>query len=512
MNSRKKIRLAFFLSGVLSLSSAFCAFAENGVGPAFDPRYNPDMEAPAESQAPETVGPTESPVIDTSVSDTEVSVPETQSPETQSPETQTPDTTSPETQTPETEPPDTQPSETEAPVTETQTPAAVSPQPRLQTTLLLSRQQWSQPYINDQWCGTGDETFYSISIFMEYAIGNLYYRAYTASNGWTNWAMNGQQTAIPADMAPIEALQLRFDGPVLDEYDLFYSAVLMDGTATGWAKNGMSVGSMNQNNPIKALRMAFFRKADPADITVGDALISVHTDGIQYIDGQLRYIHGDGSNYTGWAWNESQRYYFVDSYPVTGWQYIDGYKYYFAEDGKLVEDLEPIIGAQGPYLIKINKEMNTTTIYVADGANGYIIPLKSFLCSCGDDTPVGTFKTPEKYRWRLMNSGVSCQYATRLGAGLSFLLHSIIYDVQDINTMWPETYNYRGVARSAGCIRFTSGDAKWIYDHCPIGTTVQVYNSPIAGPYDRPTIAAVIPSTQRWDPTDPIALAQFGQQ
>ena len=390
-------------------------------------------------------------------------------------------------------------------------PGAVSPQPRLQTSLLLGRQQWSQPFVNDELCDAGEDTFYSMCIYMETAIGNLYYRAYTASNGWTNWALSGQQTNIPADMAPIEAVQLRFDGPVLDEYDLYYTAVLSDGTETGWGKNGMTVGSMNQGNPIRALRMAFFRKADLPDIVVGNSVVSAHPDGIQYIDGQLRYIHGDGSNFTGWGWDEGQRYYFVDSYPVTGWQYIDGYKYYFAEDGKLVEDLEPIIGAQGPYLIRINKEMNTTTIYVADGQNGYIIPLKSFLCSCGDDTPVGTFRTPEKYRWRLMNSGVSCQYATRLGAGLSFLLHSIIYDIADINTMHPDTYNYLGVARSSGCIRFTTGDAKWIYDHCPIGTTVEVYNSPVPGPYDRPTILAAIPSTQTWDPTDPLAVAQFGQ-
>lgn len=87
-------------------------------------------------------------------------------------------------------------------------------------------------------------------------------------------------------------------------------------------------------------------------------------------------------------------------YPVTGWQYIDGYKYYFAEDGKLVEEPEPIIGAtvhSCPYY----KQMNCMTIFVQDGANGYIIPLKSFLTSTGEDTPVGTFHTPEKYRWRL---------------------------------------------------------------------------------------------------------------
>ncbi|NBH73343.1 L,D-transpeptidase [Clostridiaceae bacterium] len=498
MNSSKKIWLSLFLASAMTLSPSFCAFAENGVGPAFDPRYNSDIEGTSESSEADSTSTAIEAGTEAATETDNETVTEADN-NTQAGSDAGSGQAAPE--------------ETPAPETEAPAPAAVSPQPRLQTTILLSSQHWSQPFVNDQWCDAGDETFYSISIFMEQAIGNLYYRAYTASNGWTNWAMNGQQSGIPADMAPIEAIQIRFDGPVLDEYDLFYSAILKDGTATGWAKNGMTAGSMNQGNPIKAFRMAFFRKADPSDITVGDAVVSAHADGIQYIDGALRYIHGgDGSNFTGWGWDESQRYYFVDSVPVTGWQYIDGYKYYFAEDGKLVEDLEPIIGAQGPYLIKINKEMNTATIYVADGENGFIIPLKSFLCSCGDDTPVGTFKTPEKYRWRLMNSGVSCQYATRLGPGLSFLLHSIIYDRQDINTLWPETYNYLGVARSAGCIRFTSGDAKWIFDHCPLGTTIQVYNSPIAGPYDRPTIQSVIPSTQRWDPTDPLAVAQFGQQ
>ena len=71
------------------------------------------------------------------------------------------------------------------------------------------------------------------------------------------------------------------------------------------------------------------------------------------------------------------------------------------------------------------------TIFVQDGANGYIIPLKSFLTSTGEDTPIGSFRTPEKYRWRLMIHGLYTQYATRLGSGLPILMHSVIYDRQD---------------------------------------------------------------------------------
>ena len=46
-------------------------------------------------------------------------------------------------------------------------------------------------------------------------------------------------------------------------------------------------------------------------------------------------------NFTGWVWNDRDRYYVVDNSIVTGWQYIDGYKYYFEGDGRLVTDLEP---------------------------------------------------------------------------------------------------------------------------------------------------------------------------
>ena len=56
---------------------------------------------------------------------------------------------------------------------------------------------------------------------------------------------------------------------------------------------------------------------------------------------------------------------------------------------ELVTDLEPYLNYQGQFKIKINKQMNCLTIYIPDGDNGYIIPYKSFLCSTGDDTPLG---------------------------------------------------------------------------------------------------------------------------
>ena len=378
-------------------------------------------------------------------------------------------------------------------------------QPRLQTTVLLNdSHNWSGAFVNDQQISTDGVPFSSISTFLENIFGNVLCRAYNSAPGWTGWALNGQQTFFDGNAwHPVEAIQYRFAGPVNDQYDIYYSALLSDGTQTGWGKNGETVGTMNTGLYLTGFRLAYFAKNTASGLDTSNTLKSAHADGIQYVDGQMRYIHGNGDSYTGWGWLGSDRYYFKDSVPVTGWQYIDGLKYYFGEDGKMWSDVESLLGSDGPYLIKINKEMNCMTIYAQDGGNGYIIPVKSFLTSVGDDTPVGTFKTPEKYRWRLMIHDVYTQYATRLGAGLPILIHSIIYDAANPMTVWASTYNNMGIARSAGCIRLVSGDAKWVYDHCTLGTTVQVYNSSVAGPFERPTIAAEIPFEQTWDPSDP---------
>ncbi len=458
MNRKKKFWLTCFLAGIMAVQAGVSAFA-SGTGPFFDANLNSDAPSPTEPADSSAAGQPSGEFVATDI----------------------PVRTNPNTLL-----------------------IPVAREPRLQATILLNASNtWSQPFVNDQWCFVDNQTFYSISIFLENVIGNIHYRAYTSSNGWTNWAMNGQQTDIPADFAPIEAIQMRFSGPVRNAYDLYYTTYLNDGTEIGWGKNGTTAGTMQQGKALTGFRMAFFARDAETGLNTSTPVSAAHTDGVQYIDGAIRYISGDGSNYTGWGWVDNQRYYFVDSYPVTGWNYIDGYKYYFAEDGKLVDDLEPIIGANGPFLIRVNKQMNCMTIFVQDGANGYIIPLKTFLTSTGDDTPLGTFHTPEKYRWRLMIHDVYTQYATRLGSGLSILMHSPIYSAPNSFTLSPETYNYLGVARSAGCIRLAVSDCKWIYDHCPLGTTVEVYNSNIPGPYERPTIGYEISDLQTWDPTDP---------
>ena len=174
---------------------------------------------------------------------------------------------------------------------------------------------------------------------------------------------------------------------------------------------------------------------------------------------------------------------------LTGWHYLDGYKYYFREDGRLVQNVDPIIGKQSSYAIKVNKTANCLTVYAKDGDKGYIIPVMSMLTSVGDDTPIGTFKSPERYRWRYMVGDCYTQYATRITG--SFLLHSVIYDKQNNRTLRAQTYNDLGIARSAGCVRLRTVDAKWIYDNVQAGVPITIYEDEASvGPFYRPDIVA----------------------
>ena len=139
------------------------------------------------------------------------------------------------------------------------------------------------------------------------------------------------------------------------------------------------------------------------------------------------------------------------------------------------------------------------TVLTQDGTGEYTIAFKRFVCSVGNDTPIGTFYTPAKYRWRELMGPSYGQYSTRIVGGILF--HSVPYNKMNIYTLSPRMYNQLGTTCSHGCVRLTCGDAKWIYDNCALGTRVDIViggNDPLSKPS-----AQKLPLNQTWDPTDP---------
>ena len=167
----------------------------------------------------------------------------------------------------------------------------------------------------------------------------------------------------------------------------------------------------------------------------------------------------------------------------------------------------PVItqAAKLPYYIKINRQQNCVTVYALDSKGKYTKPVKAFACSVGvnNATPTGTFSIPAKYRWHTLMGGVYGQYCSRIHGGVLF--HSVFYSAQDPSRLAYNSYNRLGQTASHGCVRLNVEDAKWIYDNCPVGTKVTIYDSKDPGPLGKPTpIRIDVNSPYRgWDPTDP---------
>ena len=95
------------------------------------------------------------------------------------------------------------------------------------------------------------------------------------------------------------------------------------------------------------------------------------------------------------------------------------------------------------------------------------------------------------------------QYCTRITGGILF--HSVFYRAQDPGQLAYNAYNQLGNAASHGCVRLNVADAKWIYDNCPVGTKVTIYDRKNPGPLGKPTTIRIDTSSpyRGWDPTDP---------
>lgn len=164
-------------------------------------------------------------------------------------------------------------------------------------------------------------------------------------------------------------------------------------------------------------------------------------------------------------------------------------------------------GEEGnPYLIAVNRTTQTVTVYEKDEEGNYTVPFKSMICSTGRDTPVGFFHTSDQYDWRALVGGVYGQYATRISPTDGILFHSVPYYSAEKDQLETEEFNKLGTPASLGCVRLQIEDCKWIYDECPSGSPVVIYDGDEStDPLGNPGFTPIDPNSPNagWDPTDP---------
>lgn len=395
-------------------------------------------------------------------------------------------------------------------------------------------------YADGGWCSyanAGDTEFTSgkmeaIKVRLTGDVANyydVYYQVHLTGGKWTGWAMNGK-AAGSIDLAQrINAIRITLvnkggkapgstKNPTVSAPEITYTSALKGKTFSDYKALGKISGAKKSNTPITAIKMKLKKSQLTGTIEYrlrtekgkfGDWISSGNTAGknkdvLKFSGLQIRLTEQLAKAYDVYYRVRIQNYGWLDwtkNGKTAGSKGLD--LAITAYQVKLVKkvsepeyetELSYIKSEEQEYVIRINKQANCITVYLNK------IPIKAFITSTGEATPTGTFHTIVKYRWHQLIHEVWGQYCTRIVGHILF--HSVPYRECNNKTLMRGSYNKLGTTASAGCVRLTCGDAKWIYDNCKLKTKVIIYKSEDPGPLGKPK-AQKLPPGQNWDPTDP---------
>lgn len=320
--------------------------------------------------------------------------------------------------------------------------------------------------------------------------------------------------------------KVSFDKP---EYTIYYNghktirakAVNASGAAVGvrYSSSNKKIASVDKNGDVKGLKPG--RAVITATATDGSkasaeyvAIIKKEKKGWHVTEkGKRYYILSNGLRAYGYQKLDGKYYYLNEktSYAVSNkWKYVevDGtkYKLRFGDKGQQLQNVSSLIGRQDSYKIVVNIKKNMVTIYAKDGKNGYIIPVKAMVCSCGvkgHRTITGNYSSLRKAgKWHPLYYGTYGKYCTRISG--PYLFHSVVYSKYgDSYSLDGDEYKKLGKFASHGCIRLSVKDAKWIYSNSS-KCTVSLIKSDSYGPLLKPVAEEPVKtkSGRYYDPTD----------
>ena len=159
--------------------------------------------------------------------------------------------------------------------------------------------------------------------------------------------------------------------------------------------------------------------------------------------------------------------------------------------------------AKNLYAIKVNRTANCVTVYTYDEKGKYTVPVRAMVCSTGlnNATITGNYTIGIKTEWLFLVGDVFGRYIS--GISGDYLFHSVPYYTLNEQDLEVEEFNKLGEQASQGCVRLAVSDAKWIYDNCPTGMAVNIYDDvETAGPLGKPDTIKITDFTNKWDPTD----------
>ena len=219
------------------------------------------------------------------------------------------------------------------------------------------------------------------------------------------------------------------------------------------------------------------------------------TNAWKTIKGARYHYDSQGRRQTGWLIIGSKKYYLDPAKKgamVTGTKKINGKTYKFGKKGYVTYN------ASRNIVVKVNRKKCVVTIY----DNG--VPVKAMACTVGrsgHETPVGVFTIKDHLAWAMLDGPSIGQYSSHFLP--EYLFHSVPMHTskRDPYQVEANDYNNLGKPASAGCVRLSIADAKWIYYNVPIGSTVVISDNE-ATPLGKPATTKMPKRSVGADPTD----------
>ena len=175
---------------------------------------------------------------------------------------------------------------------------------------------------------------------------------------------------------------------------------------------------------------------------------------------------------------------------------------YVDNQGILENNINTNDGSRYLYSIDVRRNQNCVTVYTYDENGNYTVPVRAMVCSAGLDgaTITGDFYIYYSTKWNPLCGNVYGKYTS--GFSGDYLFHSVPYYYASSDTLKTTEYNKLGQNASMGCIRMAVADTKWVYDNCPVGTPVYVFDDDNLGPLGKPASMHITDMNNGWDPTD----------
>lgn len=362
---------------------------------------------------------------------------------------------------------------------------------------------------------------------------DILYRVHVQGYGWMNWSKNGDTAGTISKSKRVEAIEIKLvkkaknvnAGVSYSVHSQSYGWMNTINVSPGQVSNATIGGTTGKSKRLEAISIALNTSGISGGINYSTHaqsygwMSSVLGGNISGTTGQSKRLEAIKINLTGDVTAYYDIYYRAHC-QSEGWlDWAKNGEPAGTENGSIrMEAIQIVLIEKGkaapgptakPYIkyktktwqdypgelvIKVNKQMNCITLYKGDK------PFKSMICSTGAATPLGTYGIRTKWRWHELMGKVYGQYCSHITGDILF--HSVPYYSTSVYDLSPYMYNQLGTQASHGCIRLTVADAKWIYDNCPWGTPIVIYNSSDPGPLGKPE-AQKIPSNHTWDPTDP---------